>query len=230
MYRIVRNVVMLSIVLLCMTSAVSAANLGSKTVAGVSSLQAANNSVTNIKGTFTVPAITSNGANEVAVIIAGIDFRGSALIGTGVYTGTNANGVAVYYPVYQTANGIYVMQGMSVAPGDVVNVETAVNNGNVTFKMTNGNNTVTIIKNMAYRANAANWFIEATKNADGTYKNLANFGNVAITGTAVVNGNTRTIGTISPYDTVQMLMASSSVIRGEAAVSGETLTVTWNAP
>src|SRR5256886_4440266 len=144
----------------------------------------ASGSVSDAKGSWTVPAIqgTCPSTNQYSSFWVGIDGYSS---GTVEQTGTDSdcqNGVPTYYAWYEFfPHPPFLINGISVHPGDVISAEAhALGNGKFTVSIsdiTTGQSFSTSSTVHRARQSSAEWIAEAPSSSGGILP-LANFGTV----------------------------------------------------
>src|SRR5438445_13814350 len=144
----------------------------------------ASGSVSDAKGSWTVPAIqgTCPGTNQYSSFWVGIDGFSS---GTVEQTGTDSdcqNGVPTYYAWYEFyPHPSFLINGISVHPGDVISAEAhALGNGKFTVSIsdiTTGQSFSTSSTVHRAQQSSAEWIAEAPSSSGGILP-LANFGTV----------------------------------------------------
>ncbi len=166
----------------------------------------ASGSVTDVKGSWTVPAIQGAcpGTNEYASFWVGIDGFNSNTV---EQIGTDSdcqNGVPTYYAWFEFyPHPAFLINGLAISPGNVISAEVSYNASNRWFtvsltNVTTGQSFSTSTKVNRAQRSSAEWIAEAPSGSGGILP-LADFG-------TVVYGmdNTGVAGT--SYTTVQGMM------------------------
>src|SRR5260370_37384852 len=177
----------------------------------------ASGSVSDAKGSWTVPAIQGSctSTNQYSSFWVGIDGFSS---GTVEQTGTDSdcqNGVPTYYAWFEFfPHPLFLINGMAITPGDHMTAE-ANFNGRFTVTITDTNTGVsftTSSKVSRGQRSSAEWIAEAPSSSGGVLP-LADFGTVSFSAdTATLNGGTGTIASFgSNVQVITMVSNSRSV-------------------
>lgn len=200
-------------------------------------------SVTDVKGSFTIPTVSCNANNAFASFWVGIDGFSS---GTVEQTGVTANpcnsslapvGYSAWFEFFPAAP---VYASASLAPGESVTAEvtfspnTGIFTTNIIVK--SGGTTVATLTHSqtvsGAQANSAEWIAEAPS-AGGKILPLANFGTVSFTSaSATIGGTTGSISAAFPSSTaneIVMVTRHGTVKAQPSALSGAgtSFSVTW---
>src|SRR3989442_12102974 len=160
----------------------------------------ASGSVSDAKGSWTVPAIqgTCPGTNQYSsfwVSIDGFNYR------TVEPTGTDSdcqNGATTYYAWFEFfPHPLFLINGLTITPGDHMTAEVISSGRSFTVTITDPNpgaSFSTSAKVHSAQRSSAEWIAEAPSSSGGVLP-LADFGTVSFSAdTATVNGITGTIG------------------------------------
>jgi hypothetical protein len=183
---------------------------------------AANGSVTDVKGSWIVPAIvgTCPATNQYSSFWVGIDGYNSNTV---EQIGTDSdceNGVPTYYAWFEFyPHASYMFTNFSVSPGDNIVAETSYGSGRFTVSITNlttNQSVSTSSKVGSAKRSSAEWIAEAP--SSGGVLPLADFGTVSFgasyttdanTNDATVSGTTGPIGSFGA-NVQQITMVNSS--------------------
>lgn len=194
----------------------------------------ASNAVTDVKGTWVVPAVTClSSLTTYSSVWVGIDGYSSNSV---EQTGTEQDcylGTPRYSAWYEMYPKMPVTLSISVKPGDSITAEVK-SGGSSQFTLTLTNNSAnksftTTQKTTKARRQSAEWIVEAPYS--GGVLPLADFGTVTITGaSATLNG---VAGTISnwPNDAMTMVNDSGSpkAVPSSLSSNGSSFSVAWAA-
>ena len=186
--------------------------------------------VTDVKGSWIVPAVTASSSSKTySSAWLGIDGYSD---GTVEQIGTEqdwSNGQAVYYAWFEMYPKFgYLISGFPVNPRDSIACEVQ-NNGNGTYTLTIRNATFSITQRLKRALNqSAEWVMEAPYS--GGILPLADFGTITFSNCgATLNGVTGSISTW-PHDAITMATAGGTVKAQPSALSagGTSFSVTWH--
>jgi len=204
----------------------------------------ASGSVSDAKGSWTVPAIQGSctSTNQYSSFWVGIDGFSS---GTVEQTGTDSdcqNGVPTYYAWYEFfPHPSFLISGLTISPGDHISAEAHFNGRSFVVTITDtstGHSFSTAAKVRGAQRSSAEWIAEAPSSSGGILP-LANFGTVsygtdntgvAMTCYATISGTTAAIGAFgSSTQQITMVSGSGSVKAQPSALSsdGTSFSVTW---
>jgi len=195
--------------------------------------------VTQVKATWTEPAVKCPRGTTLAAFWIGIDGFSSSTVEQDGTLAQCYNGVATYYSWWETypANAVQIFA--AVHAGDRFNATVSYNPGNGNFIMsitdiTAGTTWTQVSTNSGAQENSAECIAErpaGASNASGLYA-LANFGKAKFTScTATVSGTSGGIGSFSSVYAIKMVsyptgsraLATVSSLTGTASA----FTVTW---
>ncbi len=190
-----------------------------------------NNAVSDVKGSWVVPAVNCAGVsgNTYSSAWVGIDGYSDNTV---EQLGTEQdciNGSPSYYAWYEMYPKPSFKINLPIKAGDIVNGEVRYL-GNNQFQLTliNGVSKVSITQKSKAQRQSAEWIMEAPWS--GGVLPLANFGTINFSNAQATLNNT--IGTISswPNDPITMVNASGSSKATPSALSpdGSSFSVTWN--
>ena|SRR2546421_378608 len=196
----------------------------------------ASGSVSDAKGSWTVPAIqgTCPSTNQYSSFWVGIDGFSS---GTVEQTGTDSdcqNGVPTYYAWFEFfPHTLFLINGMTITPGDHMTAE-ANFNGRFTVTITDTTTGVsfsTSAKVHSAQRSSAEWIAEAPSSSGGVLP-LADFGTVSFSAdTATVSGVTGAIGSFGSSVQVITMVSSSGAVKAQpsslSGTNGDSFSVTW---
>jgi len=196
-----------------------------------------NDAVTDVKGSWTVPAVNCASApNSYSSFWIGIDGYSS---GTVEQIGTDSDcssKKAVYYAWYEMYPAYPVNLNIKVSPGDTINAEVKyLGNNQFTLTLTNTNKktgtTYSTTQALSGAArSSAEWIAEAPS-VGGSITSLANFGQVYFTGCQVtLNGHTGPINDNAwQSDAITMVTRNGIFMAQPSSVStdGSAFLVTW---
>jgi hypothetical protein len=182
-----------------------------------------NGVVTDVKGTWTVPSVSSTTSNTYSSAWVGIDGYSSSTV---EQIGTEHdwyNGSPRYYAWFEMYPKPSNVINKPVRPGDTINAE--VKYANSSFILTlqdiqqNWTFTVTQKSNKAHRS-SAEWIVEAPWS--GGVLPLASFGTISFSGaSATINNHTGTISDSSwAYDAITMVTSSGTIEASPSGLSG----------
>src|SRR5438876_9677822 len=196
----------------------------------------ASGSVSDAKGSWTVPAIqgTCPSTNQYSSFWVGIDGFSS---GTVEQTGTDSdcqNGVPTYYAWFEFfPHPLFLINGLTITPGDHMTAE-ANFNGRFTVTITDTTTGVsfsTSAKVHSAQRSSAEWIAEAPSSSGGVLP-LADFGTVSFSAdTATVSGVTGAIGSFGSSVQVITMVSSSGAVKAQPSslfgTNGDSFSVTW---
>jgi len=196
----------------------------------------ASGSVSDAKGSWTVPAIqgTCPSTNQYSSFWVGIDGFSS---GTVEQTGTDSdcqNGVPTYYAWFEFfPHPLFLINGLTITPGDHMTAE-ANFNGRFTVTITDTTTGVsfsTSAKVHSAQRSSAEWIAEAPSSSGGVLP-LADFGTVSFSAdTATVSGVTGAIGSFGSSVQVITMVSSSGAVKAQpsslSGTNGDSFSVTW---
>jgi len=201
-------------------------------------------SVTDVKGSWTVPSIqgTCPKGNTYSLAWVGIDgFTSSTVEQVG--TATNcASGKPQYYAWYETyPKPLQTISGFQVSPGDVITAEVSYASGTFTVHITD----LTHYQDYSHKASvsgalrsSAEWVMEAPTSTGTTVLPLSNFGTaylgsdnsgVASTCYATVSGVTAGIGSFGSATQVTMT-GSGGIVKAQPSsltADGTSFSIVW---
>ncbi len=180
-------------------------------------------SVTDVKGSWVVPAVTgcTAGTHTYSSFWVGIDGYSS---GTVEQTGTDSdcNGATPqYYAWFEFyPKPSHLISGLTITPGDVISAEVTHSGSKFIAKITDVTTGASFKTSATVRAQqtSAEWIAEAPSSSGGILP-LADFGTVyfgidntqvSATDTATVSGTTSGIGNFSTAVSINMVSTSSS--------------------
>ncbi len=182
-------------------------------------------SVTDAKGSWTVPAIVGScpSSNQYSSFWVGIDGFSSSTV---EQTGTDSdcqNGTPTYYAWYEFyPHPLFIINGLTVRPGDTVSAEAKYAGGRFTVTITDvtkGQSFSKSAKVASAQRSSAEWIAEAPSSSGGVLP-LADFGTAkfgldntgqANTNYATVSGTTAAIGSFGTnVQTITMVSNSGS--------------------
>src|SRR5438876_35528 len=196
----------------------------------------ASGSVSDAKGSWTVPAIqgTCPSTNQYSSFWVGIDGFSS---GTVEQTGTDSdcqNGVPTYYAWFEFfPHPLFLINGLTITPGDHMTAE-ANFNGRFTVTITDTTTGVsfsTSAKVHSAQRSSAEWIAEAPSSSGGVLP-LADFGTVSFSAdTATLNGGTGTIGSFGSNVQVITMVSNSGAVKAQpsslSGTNGDSFSVMW---
>jgi len=196
----------------------------------------ASGSVSNAKGSWTVPAIQGAcpSTNQYSSFWVGIDGFNS---GTVEQTGTDSdcqNGAPTYYAWYEFyPHPSFLISGLTIHPGDHITAQANFNGRSFVVTITDtttGLSFSTSAKVRGAQRSSAEWIAEAPSSSGGILP-LANFGTVSFSAsTATIGGTTGTIGSFgTAVQQITMVTSSGAVKAQPSALSsgGDSFSVTW---
>jgi len=191
-------------------------------------------SVTDVKGSWTVPEVTSTQTtNSYSSFWVGIDGYSSNTVEQIGTDSDYVNGAPTYYAWFEFyPKQAYIISTVSVIPGDVMSAEVTYSKSTFTVSITNTRthkSFSTSAKVPSARMSSAEWIAEAP--SSGGVLPLANFGAVSFTScSATIGSKTGSIGSFAPSSVYQISMVNSagSVIAQPSSLSndGTSFTVT----
>jgi hypothetical protein len=187
-------------------------------------------SVTDVKGSWTVPAVVGTGTSYSAFWI-GIDGYNS---GTVEQIGTSSdvvNGVPSYYAWYEIYPKYPVTISMTISVGDTITADVLSTSKGFQLTITDvntGKSFTTLQKCPQAAKSSAEWVAEAPSSMSGVLP-LANFGTVTFTGcSATIGGNT---GSITSFQNDAITMVTSGgttkAYPHDLSIDGNGFQVTW---
>lgn len=202
----------------------------------------ASGSVSDAKGTWTVPAIqgTCPAQNQYASMWVGIDGYNSKTV---EQIGTDSDcqsGVPTYYAWYEFyPHWAYTINAVPIRSGDVVTAEVKYNTSSRQFTVSITNLTTAKSFSISSKAaqadrSSAEWIVEAPWS--GGVLPLANFwrtffGDATNLNTATLNGSTRVIGAYADANRFQITMEDGNgapkAIPSDLAADGSSFTDDW---
>ncbi len=204
----------------------------------------ATGSVTDVKGSWVVPAIqgTCSSTNQYSSHWVGIDGYSSNTV---EQTGTDSdcqNGAPAYYAWFEFyPQPSFSINGLTIKPGDVIKAEVSRSGSHftVTIADTTTGKTYSKTKTVSSaQASSAEWITEAPSSSGGVLP-LANFGTVnwgtdytsiASTNYATIGGLTGAIGSFgSSVHQIAMVTSGGAVKASPSQLStdGTSFSVTW---
>lgn len=194
-------------------------------------------SVSDVKGSWTVPALTCSTKTSYAAFWDGIDgFNDNTVEQTGVLAECY-HGKAYYYTWYEfyPNNPVYVTNTVPVRAGDDVFAEVSYSSSTAKFAVTitdqtTGKTFTTSQTDSSAKRSSAEWIAEAPSSG-GQILPLANFGTAYFgSGYATVNGATGAIGSFGTavFELIMVTMNLTVKAQPSALTSdGTSFTVTW---
>ncbi|OLB72739.1 hypothetical protein AUI06_00460 [archaeon 13_2_20CM_2_52_21] len=197
----------------------------------------ASGSVSDAKGSWTVPAIhgTCPDTNQYSSFWVGIDGFSS---GTVEQTGTDSdcqNGAPTYYAWYEFyPHPSFLISGLTIRPGDHISAEASFNGRSFTVTITDtstGHSFSTSAKVHSAQRSSAEWIAEAPSSSGGILP-LADFGTVSFSScTATVGTATGAIGSFGSSVQVITMVSNSGAIKAQpsslSGTNGDSFSVTW---
>ncbi len=196
----------------------------------------ASGSVSDAKGSWTVPAIqgTCPSTNQYSSFWVGIDGFSS---GTVEQTGTDSdcqNGVPTYYAWYEFyPHPSFLIGGMTITPGDTITAQASFNGKSFTVTISDthtGASFSTSARVSRAQRSSAEWIAEAPSSSGGILP-LADFGTVNFSScTATVGTASGSIGSFGSFVQVITMVTSSGTIKAQPSAlssSGSGFSVTW---
>ncbi len=197
----------------------------------------ASGSVSDAKGSWTVPAIqgTCPSTNQYSSFWVGIDGFSS---GTVEQTGTDSdcqNGAPTYYAWFEFfPHPLFLINGLTITPGDHMTAEANFNGRSFTVTITDtstGASFSTSSKVSRAQRSSAEWIAEAPSSSGGVLP-LADFGTVSFSAdTATVSGTTGTIGSFGSSVQAITMVSSSGAVKAQpsslSGTNGDSFSVTW---
>lgn len=190
-------------------------------------------SVTYVKGSWKVPAVTSTPIDTYAAFWVGIDGYGSNTVEQIGVDCEFQNGVAVYYAWYEFYPKLsYVISSLIIHPDDVMWAEVKYVGGAFTVSMTDATTGQSFSKSetaTSAQRSSAEWIAEAPYS--GGILPLANFGtayfgydftSVSLTCYANISGTTGPIGSFgSMIQQITMVSSTGEAIAQPSSLSGD---------
>ncbi len=193
-------------------------------------------SVTDAKGSWTVPAIVGScpSSNQYSSFWVGIDGFNS---GSVEQTGTDSdcqNSTPTYYAWYEFyPHPLFIINGLTVRPGDTMSAEANYAGGSFTVTITDattGHSFSKSSKVSSAQRSSAEWIAEAPSSSGGVLP-LADFGTVNFgLNYATVSGKTGAISSFgSSVQTITMVSNSGATKASPSNLSsdGTSFSVTW---
>lgn len=197
------------------------------------------NVVADVKGSWTVPAVSPGVKNTYSAFWVGIDgYSDGTVEQIGTDSNTNSKGQPYYQAWYEMYPAYPVYLDLAIHPNDVITAEVSYNSIQSTFTLTITDSSTgktfstTQPLSSSIQRSSAEWIAEAP--SSGRVLPLANFGTVTFTGcSATVNGHT---GTISDgawqNDAITMVVGAGKHVTIKAQPSpldstGSIFSVTW---
>ena len=191
--------------------------------------------VTDVKGSWTVPSVSCGSGSQYSSFWVGIDGYNS---GTVEQTGTDSDcssGVAQYYAWYEFyPHPSFIINALTVHPGDKITADVTYVNGKFVTTITDtttGQTSSNTAKVRSAQRSSAEWVAEAPSSRGGVLP-LANFGTVSFgsSNTATISGVTQTIGLFPTVWQITMV-TSGGVVKAQPsslATDHSSYTVTWH--
>jgi hypothetical protein len=218
------------------------ANVGSKNWSGYA-ITASPGAVTDVKGSWIVPAVATTKSATYSAFWVGIDGYGSGTVEQiGTSSDTDSRGRPVYYAWYEMYPAYPVTIQHTVSVGDKMTGEVSYASGVFTLTLidagTNGvygdstdwTETITQAGTSSMQRLSAEWVAEAPSSMSKVLP-LANFGTVTFTDCqATIGGTTASISSFSyGYDAIFMVANPKTVKAAPSALSadGSSFSVTW---
>ncbi len=196
----------------------------------------ASGSVSDAKGSWTVPAIQGRcpSTNQYSSFWVGIDGFSS---GTVEQTGTDSdcqNGAPTYYAWYEFyPHPAFLINGLTITPGDHITAEASFSGRSFTVTITDtttGHSFSTSARVHSAQRSSAEWIAEAPSSSGGILP-LANFGTVSFAAcTAKVGTASGTIGSFGSSVQVITMVSNSGAVKAQPSSlsgSGDSFSVTW---
>ena len=203
----------------------------------------AKGSVTDVKGSWIVPAIhgTCPSTSQYSSFWIGIDGYSSSSV---EQTGTDSDcqgGSPTYYAWFEFyPHPSYLISTVTVSAGDTISAEVKYTSGKFTLLLTDVTTGKTFSKSSKVSASrsSAEWIAEAPSSSGGVLP-LANFGTVQFgydatsvkgTGGATISGTTGTIGAFSTAVSITMVNKAGTATKastGALTPDGTSFNVTW---
>ncbi|MHB8858638.1 MAG: G1 family glutamic endopeptidase [Thermoleophilia bacterium] len=242
---------LLSVSMICLTTSVAYANVSSNGprvkitdstssnwsgyAAATSLASPAANSVSDVKGQWTVTPVTGGATNTYSSIWVGIDGYSDGTVEQIGIEEDWYNGAPRYYAWYEMYPKFPVtISSVPVAAGDSISAEVSyISNNKFALTITNltsGKTYTTVQKTRAQRS-SAEWIAEAPSSRKGVLP-LTNFGTVSFTAAqATINGHTGPVNDPAwQYDPISMVSSTGSVKAAPSALSpaGSDFSVVWS--
>jgi hypothetical protein len=188
----------------------------------------ANYAVTDVKGQWTVPAVSKSGGSTYSSVWVGIDGYSD---GTVEQIGTEQDwiGKASYYAWYEMYPNASYRIPYAVSSGDTMTGEVKYDNGQFVLTLNDLTknwtfNTTQTVSNALRQS--AEWIVEAP--SLGKVLPLANFGTVTFTGaSATLSGTTGTISSW-PNDPITMVDGKATATPSPLSPDGSSFSVTYS--
>jgi len=199
-----------------------------------------NGVVSDVKGSWTVPAVTSGAKNTYSSFWVGIDgYSDGTVEQIGTDSDTNNKGQPVYYAWYEMYPAYPVYLNLIIQPNDVITAEVSYDSiqSKFTLTITDTSTGATFVttqpSSSSIQRSSAEWIAEAP--SSGRVLPLANFDTVAFTGcSATISGHTGSISDSNwQYDAITMVGGAGKHTTIKAAPSpldsatGSIFSVTW---
>jgi hypothetical protein len=203
----------------------------------------ARGSVTDVKGSWIVPAVQGScpSTNQFSSFWIGIDgYSSSSVEQTGTDSDCQAGSPAYYawFEFYPHPSNLITT--VAVSPGDTISAEVKYVNGKFTLHLTDVTTGKSFSKTSKVSAarTSAEWIAEAPSSSGGVLP-LANFGtvhfgydatSVAGTGSATLSGTTGAIGTYSTAVPITMVNKAGTLTKASPSTltpDGTSFNVTW---
>jgi len=192
-----------------------------------------NGVVTDVQGSWTVPAVSCTSTNSYSAFWIGIDGYSSNTVEQIGTDSDCSSGSPRYYVWYEMYPKYPVNLNMKISPGDVMSAEVKyLGSGNFQLTITDTKTGATFSKtekSPSAKRSSAEWIAEAPWS--GGVLPLANFGTIYFSNAkATLNGH---IGTINDaawkYDAITMATSSGTVKAQPSPLStgGSSFSVTW---
>jgi hypothetical protein len=183
--------------------------------------------VTDVKGQWTVPTVSSSKGSTYSSVWVGIDGYSDSTVEQ-IGTEQDWTGGAVYYAWYEMYPNASYRIPNAISPGDVMVGEVQYNSGKFILTLTDSTKgwtfSITQTSSSALRQ-SAEWVVEAPWL--GRVLPLANFGTVVFTGaSATINSTTGTISSW-PYDPITMVDGKATATPSGLSSGGSSFSVTY---
>jgi hypothetical protein len=198
-------------------------------------------SVTDVKGSWTVPAVTCPGGSQYSSFWVGIDGYSSSTVEQIGIDSDCSNGNPVYYAWYEFyPKPSFRINSMAINPGDNISAEVKyTGRGQFTVSIKDVNTTASFSKSAKVNSaqmSSAEWIAEAPWSGgvlpladfDTAYFGLDNTG-VPSTNNATVNGNNGNMGSFGSSVPITMVTSLGAVKAQPSSVSsdGTSFSVQW---
>ncbi len=193
-----------------------------------------NNAVSNVQGSWVVPAVDCSGStsNKYSSAWVGIDGYSD---GSVEQTGTEhdcINGSAQYYAWYEMYPKFGYKVPLTVHAGDTISASVKyLSNGKfqLTLQSSNGQSFSTTQKSARAGRQSAEWVVEAPSSSGGVLP-LANFGTTSFSSAQATLNNV--VGNVQSFanDRIDMVTSGGTVIKAQTSSlqnSGTAFSVTW---